>query len=570
MLAKNISCKLLKVKFFAAIAAVFLSINLIAQNDTIPTFFKDSTGKLFIATGTHVYLFIGTSPEGSKSFKLNGDNGNEPLHWSGHGIKHFTHLNLYLGHKVNLDLFADALPPKSSVGYETEKAIQKDNSTYLSGLCIIELSANDPDAGLKGIYYSINDGAKIRYNEPISLKSEGNYKLSVFALDNVGNKEEEVTHNIIVDNTPPLSHLDIIGDKFDNIVSGRSTLTITAIDALGVKQTFYSIDSGKVTLYTNPIKASTIDEGEHTIKWYSVDEVDNVEETKSFTFYVDKTPPMVFEEIVGNTYIVAGKEFSSGRSQLRVAAVDNKSGVKEIKYSLNNEPYKVYDKPVYLSDILGAASVKSFAIDNVGNQSISDTKTESFAMPVVDITGPQVSCTFTGPKITLRDTIWIGPKTKISIRTTDVGAGVSKVTYRLKGGEENLYTEPFTVETEGKHEIICTAFDNVDNVNLLSFKFNVDSKAPKISYHFSSEPYNHITENNERIPVFLKGVKIYLAATDDISGLEKLSYSLNGSAENLYSAPIDWLKANATYTLVIKSMDVLGNASEQSVKFKIE
>jgi hypothetical protein len=279
---------------------------------------------------------------------------------------------------------------------------------------------------------------------------------------------------------------------------------------------------------------------------------------------------MVFEEIVGNTYIVAGKEFSSGRSQLRIAAVDNKSGIKEIKYSLNNEPFKVYDKPVYLSDILGVASVKSFAIDNVGNQSISDTKTESFTMPVVDITGPQISNSFIGPKITLRDTLWIGPKTKISIQTYDIGAGVNKVNYRLKGDEEKLYTAPFTVEVAGKHEIVCTAFDNVDNVNLLSFKFNVDNKAPRISYHFSNEPYSFITENNEQIPVFLKGVKVYLAATDDISGLEKLSYSLNGSADYEYSTPIDWLKPNATYTLVIKSMDVLGNTSEQSIKFRID
>lgn len=570
MLAKNISFKLLMVKFFTVLAAVFFSINLTAQNDTIPTFYKDSNGKLFIATGTHVYLFIGTSPDPSKSFKLKGDNGDGPIHWSGHGIKHLTHLNCFLGRKISLDIFADAMPPKTAIGYESGKAIQKDNTTYLSGLCIIDLSASDPDAGLNGIFYSINDEAKIKYIEPISLKSEGSYKLSVFSIDNVGNKEEEVTHTIVVDNTPPLSHLDLIGDKFENIVSGRSSLEILSFDALGVKQTFYTIDSSKKEVYTKPIKASSLSEGEHTITWYSVDEVENAEAPKSFAFFVDKTPPMVFEEIVGNTYIVAGKEYSSGRSQLKIAAVDNKSGIKEINYSLNNGAFILYEKPVYLSDIMGSVNLKSFAVDNVGNRSVSDTQSETFSMPTVDITGPQIRYNYIGPKITLKDTLWIGPKTKISISTNDMGAGVSKVSYKLKNGEEKLYTEPFSVELEGKHEITCTALDNVDNVNLISFVFGVDNKAPSIYYHFSNKPSGWLNVDNEMIPIYSKGVKLYLAATDNISGVETLSYSLNGMREVSYNSPIEGFKPNTMYTLLIKSMDVLGNTSEETIKFRVE
>ncbi|HCT30875.1 MAG TPA: hypothetical protein DIW31_09110, partial [Bacteroidales bacterium] len=545
-------------KFIIISLLILFNLNLSAQNDSIRSFLRDSLGKVIIKSGTKTNLYIGLSADGSNSIMLKSDVGSEALQWNGHGFKRLTRFNAHLGRWVSLDIFADAMPPKTKLDYDSNKGVLMDSVFYISGQGIIELNSIDPDAGLLGIYYTLNDGAIIKYSDPIMLKSEGEYKLSVYSVDNVGNKEKPIKKTLFVDNTPPLSHLDLVGDKFDNIISGRSSLSITSIDALGVKQTFYAIDSGTVTLYSGPIKASTIDEGEHTIKWYSVDEVDNVEETKAFTFYVDKTPPMVFEEIVGNTYIVAGKEFSSGRSQLRIAAVDNKSGIKEIKYSLNKEPFTIYERPVYLSDILGVASIKSFAIDNVGNQSISDTHTESFTIPVVDITGPQISYFFTGPKTTIRDTLWIGPKTKISIHANDNGAGVSKINYQVKGTEERLYSEPFTVETAGKHEIVCNAFDNVDNVNLLSFKFNVDNQAPKILYHFSNEPHSHITENDKRIPVFLKGLKIYLAATDDISGVEKLSYTLNGLSENHYTAPIEWLKPNTTYTLVIKSADILG------------
>jgi len=570
MLAKTISIKLLKVLPQIVIASVFFSINVMAQNDTIPAFYKDSTRNLFIATGTHVYLFIGTTPDGTKSFRLKGDNGIEPLHWSGHGLKHLTHMDLYLGRKVNLDLFADAFPPKTLIVCEVGKNSQKDNIIYLSGQGVIEFSATDPDAGLKGIYYSINNGAITNYTSPINLKDEGTYKLSVFAIDNVGNKEEEISRTIIVDNTPPLTHLVLEGDKYENILSGRSSLVLSSFDSLGVKQTIYSIDSSKVTLYTKPIKTSTLNEGEHTISWYSIDDIENTEQTKSFTFFIDKTPPMVFEEVAGNTYMVAGKEYSSGRSQLKIAAVDNKAGIKEINYSLSNGPYKAYEKPVYLSDILGTVSVRSYAVDNVNNRSQSNTQSESFSMPTVDITGPQIFYSFIGPKLLIKDTTWIGSKTKILITTKDIGAGVSKTTYKLKGEEEKIYTDPFSYDNPSFHEVICTAYDNVDNVNLISFGFSVDNQAPAIYYHFSIEPSGWLNENGEKIPIFSKGLKLYLAATDNISGVEKLSFSINGAKEISYNSPIEWFKTNTTYTLLIKSADVLGNTSEQVVKFQIE
>ncbi len=557
-------------KFTSLIILVFLCINLFAQNDSITAFYKDSTGKLFIATGTHIYLYIGNSSDGSKSFRLKGDNGNEPIHWSGHGLKHLTHLNMYLGRRVSLDLFADALPPKTSIGLEEGKNVMKNDEIHLSGQGIIELSAIDPDAGLKGIYYSINKGENIRYIEPIVLKNEGEYKLSIFALDNVGNKEDEISRTIIVDITPPLSHLDIEGDKFENIVSGRSSLSIKSIDALGVKQTFYSIDSSKIILYTKSIKTATLSEGDHTIHWYSIDEVDNVEAPKSFTFYVDKTPPMVFEEVTGNTYMVAGKEYSSGRSQLKIAAVDNKAGVKEIEYSLNNSEYKLYEKPFYLSDMLGTVDLRSYAVDNVNNRSQSDSQSESFSMPTVDITGPQIFYGFVGSTIALRDTTWIGSKTKILITTKDIGAGVSRITYKLKGGDEKVYTEPFSFDNAGFHEVICTAYDNVDNVNLISFRFNVDNQAPCIYHHFSLEPSGWLDDNGEKVPVFLKGLKLYLASTDNISGVEKLDYSINGAGEIQYSTPIERFKPNTSYTLLIKSSDILGNSSEKTIKFRVE
>jgi len=570
MLSKKPLISTNNLKLLVSGLLISLCTDLSAQNDTVPNYYQDSTGKLFMATGTMANIYVGLTPEGSKSINLIGNNGNKPIRWDGHGLKHLTRYSSRLGRYISLDIFADALPPKTVIAYNTKNGIQKHDGIYLSGNNIIALNAIDPDAGLRGIFYSLNDGASIKYIEPFTLKSEGEYKLSVFAIDNVGNKENETIKTIIIDNTPPLTHLDFSGDKFENIISGRAILSLSSVDALGVKQTFYSIDSSKLILYTKPIKTATLNEGEHTINWYSVDEVENTETIKSFTFYVDKTPPMVFEEVAGNTYMVAGKEFSSGRSQLKIAAVDNKSGVKEINYSLNGSPYIVYDKPVYLSDIMGTLSVNSYAVDNVGNRSISDIQTQSFTVPTVDITGPSIAYGFSGPKVEIRDTVWIGPTTKIAVNSYDMGAGLNRVVCRIKGEEEKVYTKPFSFDKQGKQGLVCTAYDNVDNVNLINLTFGVDNQGPSIYHHFSVEPISWIFRDNEKIPVFAKGVKLYLAATDNISGVSSITYSISGAKELVYTSTVDWLKPKTEYTIIIKASDTLGNLTESTITFKIE
>ena len=557
-------------KYIPLLLFLVIDFNLLGQNDSVPKFYKDSNGKFFVAIGTEVYLYIGTSTDASKSVKLNGENGKEPLHWSGHGLKSLSLVNQFSGQKVIMNIFADALPPKTSFGFDSSKEVHRDDITYVSGLCIIELNAKDQDAGLKDIYYSINGDTKIKYTVPIKLKSEGNYKLTVCSFDNVGNKEVEASKTIVVDNTPPVSILGIEGDKLENIVSSRSRFDITSFDAIGVQQTFYSIDSSAMLPFSKSIRIAGLHEGEHTINYYSVDDVGNIEPTKSFNFFLDKTPPMVFEEVSGNTYMVAGKEFSSGRSQLKIAAVDNKAGIKEIYYSINNADFKLYNNPVYLSDIVTAVNIRSFAIDNVNNKSESNTQSEVFTMPLVDITGPQISYSYIGPKIALRDTTWIGPKTKIQISTTDIGSGVNRTNYKEKGGEETLYTEPFSNNNMGFHEVTCTTFDNVDNVNILTFGFGVDNQPPSIFYHFSLQPSKWVIENNEKVPVFSKGLKIFLGATDNISGVDNLFYIINGTKETIYSLPIEGFKIGATNIVAIKASDVLGNISGMVMKFRIE
>ena len=69
------------------------------------------------------------------------------------------------------------------------------------------------------------------------------------------------------------------------------TVTLTATDnSVGVKHTYYRINTGTWQLYTGPFVVSG--SGQKTIYYVSVDRVNNWESMKSASFYVDSEPPV--------------------------------------------------------------------------------------------------------------------------------------------------------------------------------------------------------------------------------------------------------------------------------------
>jgi hypothetical protein len=219
---------------------------------------------------------------------------------------------------------------------------------------------------------------------------------------------------------------------------------------------------------------------------------------------------------------------------------------------------------------MGTMNVKSYAVDNVNNRSQSGASTESFSMPTIDITGPTLTYKLEGPKFLQRDTMWIGPSTKIHINAKDNEAGVSRVVYSINKSAETDYSAPFTIEQNGHFLVKCTGFDNVDNLNFLSFEVGVDNIVPELFYHFSVKPHKQVTENNETIDVYSSDVKIFLAATDNLSGEVTINYTVDQGKPIVYRNPIEKLTSGKTYTINISVADKLGNKTEESIKFKIE
>jgi len=552
------------------IALTGFALNSNAQQPEKKAFYIDSIGKLYVSPNLPVHIYLGTSPDGSNAVLMRDINkSSTSLSWNGSGPQLMTHLDLFKSRKIRFELFADGLPPQSAINPKNQNVLELKEAVVIRGGSIIELSATDENAGVDKIFYSLNGSEYIPYAEPINLTDDGEYELKVYSTDNLGNTEPVVSRKFIVDATPPQTEITFKGDKYEDIFSGRAALILTASDRFGVENTKVMIDStGKWMEYKQPIQTAALAEGHHTLTWYSTDRAGNIEEQKNYRFFVDKTPPVVVEEIEGNSYMIGTREFSSGRSRLKVMAVDNKAGVKEIYYSLNNKEFQLYEKPVLLADILGTVKLKTYAIDKVNNRSSSEANAQSFSMPTIDITGPELGYRFIGPKHSIRDTLWIGPSTKIELLATDKEAGVNRIEYALNQGQNKQYLEPFVLTDDGFYKLEFTGYDNVENVNLSGFTFAVDTQAPEIYWHFSVKPIGFEQVESQTLPVYPDNVRIYIGESDNLTATNTIQYSINGSKNQNYNTPITNLKVGIN-ELAIFATDALNNTRKETVRFII-
>ncbi|MEQ9007093.1 MAG: hypothetical protein RLP12_04350, partial [Ekhidna sp.] len=330
--------------------------NLTAQNipDHNKKIYKNEEGKVYVNKELPLYLSISTSPDGSGGQVLDGKDPkySSPMYLDSEGYNTIrtpwkvdpeTKKTIYPKEEVIFELYADSKPPTSSISFDSEKRASIDNKVILKAGAIT-LTSKDEISGTESIYYSLDNAPFQKYASPISLMDEKNYSLKYYAVDNVGNVEEQKSLSIQVDNSAPTTSMEVEGDLSENIVSSRSSISLNANDKISnVSKTFYTIDEGRTFEYGSPISLAGLEEGEHTITYFSVDMVDNNEEKKTYSFYLDKSAPRVIDEIIGNTFIANGKEYYSGRTKLKLVAMDNKAGVKEIRYSVNGGEFKLYE-----------------------------------------------------------------------------------------------------------------------------------------------------------------------------------------------------------------------------------
>jgi hypothetical protein len=425
---------------------------------------------------------------------------------------------------------------------------------------------------VENTYISVDNAPFQITKEPLIIDNEKEYHIKYYSVDNTGNAEAVKEIKFSVDKTTPLSKLNIIGEKSEDILSGSAFFEITAEDKnSGLKGIYVSIDSAAFKPYAGKINTSLLKQGEHKIFYYSTDMVNNTEKTNIYPFYVDKTPPQVIEEIMGKTFLANGKEYSAGTSKLKITAIDNKAGVSEIYYSINNSTYVKYEKPIVLSGYKGNLLVTSYAVDNVGNKSQSNiSNSRKNAISYIDLGAPWIGHLLKGPSFTNLDTTYINHKTSIILEAKDTESGINRIEYQIDTADLKTYGQPITLGKEGFHNISVFGYDNTENLTRQSFSVVVDTVGPDIFERFSSPSIGTIESGGKKYEQYSASSVIFLSATDIRSGFESIQYSLNNGPLQPYTRDIRGFTSGKTNSIRIKAFDKLGNATEKLLEFYIK
>ena len=69
----------------------------------------------------------------------------------------------------------------------------------------------------------------------------------------------------------------MLSPQHNDVLAATSKIKLTSSDIVAVLSTYYSIDDGSISPYTKPISISHLPQGDHTIRWFSVDKAGNRE-----------------------------------------------------------------------------------------------------------------------------------------------------------------------------------------------------------------------------------------------------------------------------------------------------
>ncbi len=278
------------------------------------------------------------------------------------------------------NFYLDSVPPVVSHSLLGDQ-YRKGKQLFVSGRTTVELTATDNKAGLRRIRYYLPGKKGKTYMSPFAFpKKNGPLNYSYASSDNVLNVSETVKKSVIVDITAPKMKPEFKGEHYysrkTHYIRLSTQISLSTTDNLsGVKKMSYVIDpdaAANEISYTKPFRIST--EGLHVLAFTAADNVNNGNEQRSITLFVDEKPPGIYtRHSVSPT--IQGQDIYPLKSLLYLSATDKESGVKEIYYSINNKKELRYKKPLSFKT-RKKYTVKIRAIDHVGNMSKSQAKFE--------------------------------------------------------------------------------------------------------------------------------------------------------------------------------------------------
>ncbi|MBN1999795.1 hypothetical protein JW935_19725 [candidate division KSB1 bacterium] len=505
---------------------------------------------------------------GSKSEMTSDDYFNNGVSLDVSGAQFIRWYNSVSKDTVALKFYSDGDAPTSAVTLIEAPLFESDKKYYGKGLkCTLESSDNL--SGVADIYYSIDGESFQVYQSTLILDQEKPYHLRYYAVDKVGYAAQPEVVEFSVDLTPPATKHETVENFIGDVLSPSTTFTLASTDAIsGLDNIFYKFDDAAefITYKGGNIALAELVDGEHHLRYYSIDKVANTEEVIDYPFYLDKVSPVSDIEVVGDKYSpLEGNDYVSPRSKVKLSSTDNKIGVDHIEYAINQGTFTTYGDPFPGPGNEGEFTVSYKAVDKLGN--MSDVKNLGLRM---DIKPPVSKFDFTGAHYAQSGVVWMTGDTRVVLSAEDDACGVLKTEYKIAEEANKQYSEPFNIQDEGRYLLKYWSYDQVNNREPdQSVMLIVDNTPPKIVETFSIVPTDTAeTTDGKPMLVFPKFTSVFLATVDNSAGIDGIWYSVNGEAEKTFAETL-FFETNGTYNLKVRSKDHVGNESSIEFAFMI-
>ncbi|MDZ4169070.1 MAG: NHL repeat-containing protein, partial [Coriobacteriia bacterium] len=383
---------------------------------------------------------------------------------------------------------------------------------WQKGFATFSLAASDASSAVQSTHFSLNGAWPQTYFGSHSVTSEGTTTIDYWSIDSYNNREATKTAAVYVDASPPITTSDAVFTYTD-----VAPITLTPTDAYsGVANTYYKVNGGAYTTYTAPFSVQWSRwRRYHTIEWYSVDSVGNIEAKQSYTFEiklnplpyhssdsrivyrgpwatdysgdvqsVDATSSFAFLSFQGTQLELSARK-GPGMGIVRASLLDTDVPPALVDLYSNNERDGTYNPPAWTTGILdyGDYTVK---LEWTGDKNpLSDgTKVN---IDEVRIEGALTEVADTAPPITVHTapTGWVRGPVIVSLASTDATTGVKGVYATSNGTTPTVatpYAGAYTVTAQGITTIRYYADDNRGNVeSLKSCEVKIDDVAPVTS-----------------------------------------------------------------------------------------
>lgn len=178
---------------------------------------------------------------------------------------------------------------------------------YVNTDVVVTLTSTDavPGSGVSKIFYTTNGSSPTLLSAfitgssgQITLSATGVYNVKYFAVDVAGNQESIKTSAAVqIDKTPPTTSVIVSAPDGQNgwyIANPLISLSANDLNS-GVAQSKYAWDAGSLLVYSAPFVMPGV--GVHTLHFFSIDNMGNVEISNSTVFKFDNDVPSTTDDV---------------------------------------------------------------------------------------------------------------------------------------------------------------------------------------------------------------------------------------------------------------------------------